>query len=216
MTTREQRLLRMLVASVAGHVVDKSTSSRKAWRCCGRTRRCAPSCSSSWTCSRDRVDHVHTAPRASGRRAAAGPRALLAHRDPRRVRRRRVARRSRPGRRASTGRRSGADLLAFTLDKTSGKFSPTTRYRDYAISRELIHWESQSMTRADSETGRAIRSTQSARRSCCSRDCADDRAFWFLGPATTCDTKPSADGGDVAVRAPAAGRSVRIVRGRGG
>ena len=28
-----------------------------------------------------------------------------------------------------------ADLLAFTLDKTSGQFSPTTRYRDYAISR---------------------------------------------------------------------------------
>ena len=28
----------------------------------------------------------------------------------------------------------GADLLAFTLDKTSGEFSPTTRYRDYAIS----------------------------------------------------------------------------------
>ena len=47
-----------------------------------------------------------------------------------------------------------ADLLAFTLDKTSGQFSPTTRYRDYAISRELIHWESQSVTRADSETGR--------------------------------------------------------------
>ena len=39
-----------------------------------------------------------------------------------------------------------ADLLAFTLDKSSGNFSPTTRYRDYAISRELIHWESQSMT----------------------------------------------------------------------
>jgi hypothetical protein len=25
------------------------------------------------------------------------------------------------------------DLLAFTLDKTSGDFSPRTRYRDYAI-----------------------------------------------------------------------------------
>ena len=46
------------------------------------------------------------------------------------------------------------DLLAFTLDKTSGHFSPTTRYRDYAISRDLIHWESQSVTRADSDTGR--------------------------------------------------------------
>jgi hypothetical protein len=34
---------------------------------------------------------------------------------------------------------SRADLLAFTLDKTTGQFSPTTRYRDYAISPELIH-----------------------------------------------------------------------------
>ena len=47
-----------------------------------------------------------------------------------------------------------ADLFAFTLDKTTGQFSPTTRYRDYAISPELIHWESQSVTRADSDTGR--------------------------------------------------------------
>ncbi len=29
---------------------------------------------------------------------------------------------------------SGTDLLAFTLDKTSGSFSPTTRYKDYALS----------------------------------------------------------------------------------
>ena len=46
-----------------------------------------------------------------------------------------------------------ADLLAFTLDKTSGQFSPTTRYHDYAISRDLMHWQSQSVTREDSETG---------------------------------------------------------------
>jgi hypothetical protein len=49
--------------------------------------------------------------------------------------------------------RGHAPDLAFTLDKTDGRFSPTTRYRDYAISRELIHWESQSVTRADSDTG---------------------------------------------------------------
>src|SRR5690606_22858159 len=46
------------------------------------------------------------------------------------------------------------DLCAFTLDKTGDRFSPTTRYRDYAINRDLIHWESQATTRADSETGR--------------------------------------------------------------
>ncbi len=48
---------------------------------------------------------------------------------------------------------SQTDLFAFTLDKSVGGFSPTTRYRDYAISPELIHWESQSATAADSATG---------------------------------------------------------------
>ncbi|GIU84924.1 MAG: helicase [Acidimicrobiales bacterium] len=78
-----------------------------------------------------------------------------------------------------------ADLLAFTLDKTRGNFSPTTRYRDYAISPKLIHWESQSTTREDSPTGLRYRNHVSmghtillfARRS------VDERAFWFLGPA---------------------------------
>ena len=79
-----------------------------------------------------------------------------------------------------------ADLFAFTLDKTSGQFSPTTRYRDYAISRELIHWESQSSTRADSETGRRYQTHEAAWVSVMlfARLRADDRAFWFLGPAT--------------------------------
>ena len=78
------------------------------------------------------------------------------------------------------------DLLAFTLDKTGGAFSPTTRYRDYAISRDLIHWESQSVTRADSETGR--RYQEHARRGShvllFARLNTDERAFHFLGPAT--------------------------------
>lgn len=79
-----------------------------------------------------------------------------------------------------------ADLLAFTLDKTSGQFSPTTRYRDYAISRDLIHWESQSVVREDSETGRRYRE-HAARGSSIllfARVRTDERAFWFLGPAT--------------------------------
>jgi hypothetical protein len=78
-----------------------------------------------------------------------------------------------------------ADLFAFTLDKTAGQFSPTTRYRDYAISRELIHWESQSTTRAASPTG--LRYQQHVER--CShvwlfaRLNSEERAFTFLGPA---------------------------------
>ena len=79
-----------------------------------------------------------------------------------------------------------ADLLAFTLDKSSGNFSPTTRYRDYAISRELIHWESQSMTRAASDTGRRYQTHVAGGTSIMlfARLRSDDRAFWFLGPAT--------------------------------
>jgi hypothetical protein len=79
-----------------------------------------------------------------------------------------------------------ADLLAFTLDKTSGGFSPTTRYRDYAVSRDLIHWESQSATRADTSTGQRYQYhwNQGSSIMLFARLNTDDRAFWFLGPAT--------------------------------
>ena len=78
------------------------------------------------------------------------------------------------------------DLLAFTLDKTSGHFSPTTRYRDYAISPTLLHWESQSGTRETSETGQRYQAHE-GRGSVVlpmARLTTDDRAFWLLGPAT--------------------------------
>lgn len=78
------------------------------------------------------------------------------------------------------------DLFAFTLDKSGGGFSPTTRYRDYAISRELIHWESQSTTSADGVTGqRYINHVKCGTRILLfARLGANDRAFWCLGPAT--------------------------------
>lgn len=81
---------------------------------------------------------------------------------------------------------ANAELFAFTLDKTSGAFSPTTRYRDYAISRTLIHWESQSSTREDSSTGLRYRHHERDGRTILlfTRLRADDRAFWFLGPAS--------------------------------
>ena len=76
--------------------------------------------------------------------------------------------------------------MVFTLDKSRGAFSPTTRYRDYAISPTLIHWESQSTTRADSDTGLRYRNHEENGHSimlfCRLKDA--DRAFWFLGPAT--------------------------------
>ncbi|HJQ94264.1 MAG TPA: DUF3427 domain-containing protein, partial [Acidimicrobiia bacterium] len=49
---------------------------------------------------------------------------------------------------------SKTDLFFVTLEKSERDFSPTTRYRDYAMSPNLFHWESQSTTRADSDTGR--------------------------------------------------------------
>ena len=69
---------------------------------------------------------------------------------------------------------------------TTGQFSPTARYRDYAISRELIHWESQSSTRADSETGQRYRRHRELGTSVMlfARLRSDERAFWFLGPAS--------------------------------
>ncbi len=80
---------------------------------------------------------------------------------------------------------AATDVFAFTLDKTSGQFSPTTRYRDYAISPELIHWESQNSTRSDSHTGQRYQRHVSHGTSVLlfARLRADDRAFWFLGPA---------------------------------
>jgi len=83
-------------------------------------------------------------------------------------------------------RDANAELFAFTLVKTTGGFSPTTRYRDYAISRTLIHWESQSATRADSPTGLRYLNHERDQRAILlfARLRADERAFWCLGPAT--------------------------------
>jgi len=75
------------------------------------------------------------------------------------------------------------DILVFTLSKTPGKFSPSTMYKDYAISRELIHWESQSMTSAQSKTGQRYQNhlTDGTSIALFARETSNDRAFWFLG-----------------------------------
>jgi hypothetical protein len=49
------------------------------------------------------------------------------------------------------------DVFFVTLRKSERRYSPSTRYRDYAISPHLFHWESQSTTSADSPTGRRYR-----------------------------------------------------------
>jgi superfamily II DNA or RNA helicase len=47
-----------------------------------------------------------------------------------------------------------ADLLFVTLQKTEEHFSPSTMYRDRAITPTLFQWESQSTTTLNSKTGR--------------------------------------------------------------
>lgn len=78
------------------------------------------------------------------------------------------------------------DVFLITLNKTGKRFSPTTRYRDYAVSRELLHWESQSGTTATSPTGQRYQRhvQQGSAVMIFARLNADDRAFHFLGPAT--------------------------------
>lgn len=50
-----------------------------------------------------------------------------------------------------------ADIFYVTLNKDPRHFTPTTLYNDYPISQTRFHWETQGVTRADSETGRRYR-----------------------------------------------------------
>lgn len=51
-------------------------------------------------------------------------------------------------------KREKRELLLVTLDKSRGGFSTSTRYRDYAISPSLFHWETQSAVTPGAESGR--------------------------------------------------------------
>jgi superfamily II DNA or RNA helicase len=48
---------------------------------------------------------------------------------------------------------TNADLFFVTLEKTEQHYSPSTLYKDYAISPRLFHWESQNTTSETSPTG---------------------------------------------------------------
>lgn len=52
-----------------------------------------------------------------------------------------------------SSRDTQTDAFFVTLKKSESDYSPTTMYRDYAISPELFHWESQSTTTVSSPTG---------------------------------------------------------------
>ena len=188
MGERDRRLLRMLIASVADRAIDKSTTLAQACAVVWAHPQIRAELVDLLEVLAARVDHVH--------------RPLVTHPAvPLEVH----ARYSRLEILAAFGigsaegakvapwqtgvqwaKEARADLLAFTLDKTSGQFSPATRYRDHAISRELIHWESQSITRADSETGMRYQKHEERGTAVMlfARLRSDDRAFWFLGPAS--------------------------------
>ena len=87
-------------------------------------------------------------------------------------------------------RPSGCDLFFVTIRKSERDYSPSTLYRDFALSPELFHWESQSGTREDSADGRRyrghrlggthallfVRETRKDER-------GETRPYLFLGPA---------------------------------
>jgi len=82
-----------------------------------------------------------------------------------------------------------ADVFTFTLTKSERDYSPTTMYRDYAISPELIHWESQSTTSSDSPTGKRYinHMSQGGRVLLFCRESNNGefgaQPYFFLGPA---------------------------------
>ena len=187
LATAERRLLRMLVAPVVGGAVSKASSLAEGIDLLWRHPQVRAELGDLFDVLQARVDHVHTA--------------LTSHPDvPLQVH----ARYTRLEIQAAfgiggdgakiaawqTGVRwipeASTDLFAFTLDKTTGGFSPTTRYRDYAISRNLIHWESQGVVRADSETGLRYQNYEARGTTVLlfARLRTTDRAFRFLGPAT--------------------------------
>jgi superfamily II DNA or RNA helicase/HKD family nuclease len=77
-----------------------------------------------------------------------------------------------------------AELLLVTLDKSGTSFSPSTRYKDYAVSRELFHWETQSIASVSRPSG--LRYVESPANGWSFflfvRETPDD-AYAFVGPA---------------------------------
>jgi hypothetical protein len=184
LTGIDQRLVRMLVASLGSATLKRDDTVQSAVDMVWAHPQVMIEANELIDLLGEQIDHVHAAPRSDlplqvhARYTRIEILAALAEGE---------GGRTPPWREGVyDARRSGVDLLAFTLDKTNGDFSPTTRYRDYAISRDLIHWESQSGAREDSPTGLRYRNHAAMGRSIFlfARARQDDRAFWFLGPAT--------------------------------
>jgi hypothetical protein len=75
------------------------------------------------------------------------------------------------------------EIMFVTLDKSHRRFSPTTRYEDYAISDRLFHWQSQSGTSPESEAGRRyVQQQDNGWRFLLFVRPTPQDAFTFLGP----------------------------------
>jgi superfamily II DNA or RNA helicase/HKD family nuclease len=83
------------------------------------------------------------------------------------------------------------DALLITLEKNEKDFSPTVRYKDYALSPTLFHWESQNSTAESSRTG--LRYQQHVQRGSHvllfmrrykNTDIGKSQPWMLLGPAT--------------------------------
>jgi superfamily II DNA or RNA helicase/HKD family nuclease len=183
MSDPERRLARMLVANLADQVMRRDTSLQTGVDLIWAHAQVRSELTQLMDVLDRRIDHIHLATRLDIPLAIHG-----------RYTRIEILAALGEGTNAKTpqwregvydAKAADADLLAFTLDKTSGDFSPTTRYRDYALSRDLIHWESQSTTSANSPTGQRYQHHVSMGRSVLlfARTRSDHRAFWFLGPA---------------------------------
>lgn len=80
---------------------------------------------------------------------------------------------------------SRRELLFVTLDKSGGDFSATTRYRDYAISHDLFHWETQGAASVTSDAGRRyLDSATNGWRFFLFVQLDKSEAYAFLGPVT--------------------------------
>jgi hypothetical protein len=77
---------------------------------------------------------------------------------------------------------SKRELLFVTLDKSGSGFSPSTRYRDYAISRDRFHWETQSVASVARPSGRRYISPDSAWSFHLFVRTAPKMPYAFLGP----------------------------------
>lgn len=76
------------------------------------------------------------------------------------------------------------ELLFVTLDKSGKSFSPTTRYRDYAISPERFHWETQATASVRRSGRRYVESPGNGWAFFLFVRTDPDARFAFLGPVT--------------------------------